>query len=200
MKMVRVALWGAVIVAGMVLAGRFLSMNETSNPSGGPGGPFTLTAHTGESVSNTDFAGRYMLIYFGYSFCPDVCPLDLQKLSVALYTLEQEGYDTSPIQPLFITIDPERDTVEELSSFMADFHPGILALTGSMEQIAAVTKNYKVYYAKREQPGMEGYLMDHQAYIFAMGPEGNFLRLFSSIDKPEDIVAAFRPVLSKNQS
>jgi protein SCO1/2 len=83
---------------------------------------------------------------------------------------------------------------------MTDFHPKVLALTGSQEQIASVTKNYKVYYAKREQPGMDGYLMDHQAYIFAMGPEGNFVRLFSSRDKPEDIVAAFRPVLTKNEA
>ncbi|WP_262693663.1 SCO family protein [Kordiimonas aquimaris] len=197
MKMVRFALW---IVVALVLVGvgsRFFLQNDGPALTSGPGGNFTLTSHTGEVVSNTDFDNQYMLIYFGYSFCPDVCPLDLQKMSVALYQLEEEGYDTTPIQPIFITIDPERDTVEELASFMPDFHPRLIGLTGTPAEIADVARKYKVYYAKREQPGTDSYLMDHQAYQFVMGPGGEFLRIFSSRDKPQDIAAAFGSILEK---
>ncbi len=200
MKMVRLGLWIVVIVAAGLLAGRlYLADNDTSlaGRTGGPGGPFTLTAHTGEKISDTDFLGQYMLVYFGYSFCPDVCPLDLQKLSVALYSLEKQGYDTTPIQPLFISIDPERDTVEELAGFLPDFHPRMLGLTGTLEEITAVARNYKVYFAKREQPGTTDYLMDHQAVIFVMGPDGNYVRLFSSRDKPDDIAQSLASVLEK---
>lgn len=200
MKMVRLGLWGLVFIAAILLAGRFYLADKEGQlalTATAPGGPFILTAHTGETVSNTDFLGRYMLVYFGYSFCPDVCPLDLQKMTVALRSLEEEGYDTTPIQPLFISIDPERDTVAELAGFVPDFHPRLLGLTGTLEDITAVAKNYKVYFAKREQPGTTDYLMDHQAIIFVMDPEGNFVRLFSSRDKPDDIAKSLASVLVK---
>lgn len=195
MKMVRIGLWVVVFIVLLGVGARFYLQKD--NVSSGPGGPFTLTSHLGEKVSNTDFDGRYMLVYFGYSFCPDVCPLDLQKMSVALYDLEAKGYDTTPIQPIFITIDPERDTVEELAAFMPDFHPRLIGLTGSPAEIADVARRYKVYYAKRPQPGTDDYLMDHQAFQIVIGPDGEFLRLFSSRDKPADIAAAFEPVLKK---
>lgn len=197
MKMVRLALWIAVFVVGALMIGRYYMAGKDAPLAGGPGGPFVLTSHTGEKVSNEDFLGRYMLVYFGYSFCPDVCPLDLQKLSVALYSLEQEGYDTTPVQPLFITIDPERDTVEEMAGFLTDFHPRLIGLTGTLDEITAAAREYKVYFAKREQEGTDDYLMDHSAYIFVMSPEGEFMRLFSTRDKPTDIAQALAPVLSK---
>ena len=197
MKMVRFALWIGVALLLIGVGSRFLPQNNGPALTNAPGGDFTLTSHTGAEVSNADYDGRYMLIYFGYSFCPDVCPLDLQKMSAALYQLEEEGYDTSPIQPIFITIDPERDTVEELANFMPDFHPRLIGLTGTVDEIADVARKYKVYYAKREQPGTDSYLMDHQAYQFVMGPDGEFLRIFSSRDKPDDIAQAFQPVLPK---
>lgn len=195
MKMIRVFAWIAVAAVGIfVLASRFLDVQQTSS---GPGGPFVLTAHTGETVSNNDFKGRYMLIYFGYSFCPDVCPIELAKMTAALQQLEAEGYDTTPLQPLFITVDPERDTVEALASYVVDFHPRLIALTGTPEEIAAVADSYKVYYKKREQEGVEGYLMDHQSVIFAMGPDGGFQRLFSSRNTPAEIAEALKPVLKE---
>lgn len=200
MKMVRLGLWVLVFLAAALLMGRFYLADQQaplSGSAGGPGGPFVLTAHTGEKVSNTDFLGRYMLVYFGYSFCPDVCPLDLQKMTVALHSLEESGYDTTPIQPLFISIDPERDTVAELAEFLPDFHPRLLGLTGTLEEITEVAKNYKVYFAKREQPGTTDYLMDHQALIFVMDPAGNFVRLFSSRDTPDDIAKSLASVLQK---
>lgn len=197
MKMVRIALWLMVFLVAALLVGRYYTVGKEAQLGSGPGGPFVLTSHTGETVSNEDFLGRYMLVYFGYSFCPDVCPLDLQKMSVALYNLEQEGYDTTPVQPIFISIDPERDTVEELANFMPDFHPRMLALTGTLDEIRDVAQKYKVYFAKREQEGTDAYLMDHSAYIFVMSPEGEFLRLFSAREKPADIAAALAPVLEK---
>lgn len=202
MKMVRLGLWIVVVIAAGLLIGRLYFTSNDAQPAGrtgGPGGSFTLTAHTGDKVSDTDFLGRYMLVYFGYSFCPDVCPLDLQKMSVALYSLEEQGYDTTPIQPLFISVDPERDTVEELAGFVPDFHPRLLGLTGTLDEITAVARNYKVYFAKREQPGTTDYLMDHQAVIFVMGPDGNYVRLFSSRDKPDDIAQSLASVLEKTK-
>ncbi len=198
MKMVRLGLWVLVFLVAALLIGRYYQQGQNAPLTNGPGGPFELTAHTGETISSDQFRGRYMLIYFGYSFCPDVCPLDLQKLSVALYQLEQQGYDTTPIQPIFITIDPERDTVEELATFVPDFHPRLLALTGSLDDISAVAQDYKVYFAKREQPGTDDYLMDHSALIFVMDPDGNYLRLFSSRDKPADIAESLALVLEKD--
>ncbi|MFC4348694.1 SCO family protein [Kordiimonas lipolytica] len=195
MKVIRIVAWVAVVAVGIfVLFNRYQSMQETST---GPGGPFVLTAHTGQTVSNNDFKGRYMLIYFGYSFCPDVCPIELGKMSAAMTMLENEGYDISPLQPIFITVDPERDTVEELASYVTDFHPSLIALTGSPEEIDAVAKAYRVYYKKREQEGLDGYLMDHQSVIFVMDPEGKYVRLFSSRNTPADIADAMKPVLEK---
>jgi len=195
MKTIRIIAWVAVAaVALFVLGSRFMTGQQAS---GGPGGPFVLTAHTGESISNENFRGRYMMIYFGYSFCPDVCPIELAKMSAAVTQLEAEGYDVSPLQPLFISVDPERDTVEALAEYVVDFHPSLVALTGTPTEIADVADKYRVYYKKREQEGFEGYLMDHQSVIFVMGPDGVFQRLFSSRHTPADIVDAMKPVLKK---
>lgn len=196
MKTVRLVSWGIVLLVGILLAFQF-NKNNRQMQTDGPGGPFELTSHTGERVSDTDFRGQYMLIYFGYSFCPDVCPLELQKVSTALYMLEQEGLDTSPLRPVFISVDPERDTVAELADFAEDFHPSLVALTGTMEEITEVADKYRVYFKKRQQEGVEGYLMDHQSVIMVMDQDGKFNRLFTSRTTPQDIADTFRPVLSK---
>ena len=195
MKVIRIVAWAAVVaVAVFLLVQRFTTSQEVGAQLGGD---FTLTAHTGERVSNKDFNDKYMLIYFGDSYCPDVCPLELAKLTLGLNQLEDEGYDTSPLQPLFISIDPERDTAAALKEYVKDFHPRLIGLTGSMEEIQDVARKYRVYFKKRQQDGVEGYLMDHQSFIFVMAPGGDYVRLFSAKDKPEDIAAAMRPVLEK---
>ncbi|WP_262692210.1 SCO family protein [Kordiimonas aestuarii] len=197
MKVIRIVAWAAVVaVAVFLLAQRFATSREAGDRLGGD---FTLTSNTGEKVSNRDFRGRYMLIYFGYSFCPDVCPLELAKMTLGLNELEKEGYNTTPLQPIFISIDPERDTVSALDDYVQDFHPRLVALTGTLEEIQDVAKKYRVYFKKRKQDGVEGYLMDHQSFIFVMGPDGDYVRLFSAKDKPEDIASAFRPVLEKTR-
>ncbi len=197
MKAVRLVSWGLVLLLGIVLLFNMVSKDEGTGSSMGPGGPFTLRAHTGEQVSDTDFRGKYMLIYFGYSFCPDVCPLELQKMSTALYMLEQEDYDTSLLQPVFISVDPERDTVSELADYVQDFHPSLVALTGTLDEIKAVASQYRVYFKKRKEEGVKGYLMDHQSVIMVMEPDGSFNRIFSSITSPQDIADTFKPVLEK---
>src|SRR5690606_11015171 len=101
------------------------------------GGPFALTDHTGERVTDQDFRGRYMLVYFGYTWCPDVCPTELQVISSAL---DELGDKAAQIRPIFITVDPERDTVAQMADYVANFHPSFVGLTGSSEEVAAVAK------------------------------------------------------------
>jgi cytochrome oxidase Cu insertion factor (SCO1/SenC/PrrC family) len=142
------------------------------------GGPFRLTDQHGKTVSDTDFRGKYMLVVFGYTFCPDVCPAELQVVTAALAAL---GPKAERIQPVFITIDPERDTVEQLAVYAGNFHPRLVLLTGSSAAIADVAKAYRVYYAKAEGSASAGrdYLMDHSSIIYLMGPDGQFVRHFT---------------------
>lgn len=154
------------------------------------GGPFELTTHTGETVTDRDFAGRYMLIYFGYTWCPDVCPLALQFMDDALTRL---GPEADLIQPIFITIDPERDTPEVMESYLANFHPRLIGLTGSPDTIAEIAESYKLYYRKTEpldgaDPGNYG--MDHMNILYLMGPDGAYMTHFMSPTSPADVAAA----------
>ncbi len=131
------------------------------------GGPFRLTDQTGKTVSDADFRGRYMLIYFGYSFCPDVCPTTLGVMAQALDKL---GADSSRIVPIFITIDPARDTPKVLADYMKAFGPSFVGLTGSDAEIKAVEKEYRVYAAKRPLDN-GNYGMDHSSVHVSDGAE-----------------------------
>lgn len=141
------------------------------------GGPFTLTDHNGRQVSDTDFRGRYMLVFFGYTYCPDVCPVELQTMSEALNQLPARVLDK--VQPLFITTDPERDTVEIMNKYVSLFHPKLIGLTGSEEQVRAAARAYRVYYQKVDDEISGAYLMDHSAIIFVMDPKGDYVAHFS---------------------
>jgi protein SCO1/2 len=140
------------------------------------GGPFELVSHKGARVTDKNFRGKYMLVSFGYTYCPDVCPTELQVISAALDELGDKAKD---IQPIFITVDPERDTVATLAQYMASFHPSYIGLTGSPDAIAKAAKAYRAYYAKSENKGGEDYLMDHSSIIYLMDKEGTFLKHFS---------------------
>lgn len=142
------------------------------------GGPFSLTNQRGERVSDADFRGRLMLIYFGYTFGPDVCPVALQDMSFALDAL---GESAAQVQPLFITVDPARDTPEVLAEYAALFHPRLVALTGTAEEIAAVAEAYGVSYGKAENPDpeAEGDLVNHLARFYLMDRDGTYLRQFA---------------------
>jgi cytochrome oxidase Cu insertion factor (SCO1/SenC/PrrC family) len=141
------------------------------------GGPFTLTDQTGKRVSDQDFRGRFMLVFFGFTNCPDVCPTALQVMSAALNKL---GPKADRFVPIFISVDPERDKPAELSSYVQSFYPRLIGLTGSPEEINAVVKAYRVYVRKTEDPkSTAGYTFDHSSLIYVMGPDGAYRTHFS---------------------
>jgi cytochrome oxidase Cu insertion factor (SCO1/SenC/PrrC family) len=147
------------------------------------GGPFTLVDQNGRTVTDADFRGRYMLIYFGFTSCPDVCPTELQVMAQAVDAL---GGKAQAVRPMLITIDPERDTPEQLAGYVTMFHPDMAGLTGTPEQIAEAARAYRVYYAKAEQEGGD-YTMDHSSFIYLMGPDGAFLDVYPGGTPPERI-------------
>lgn len=154
------------------------------------GGPFTLTNQAGAQVSDTQFAGKYRLIYFGYSYCPDVCPVDLQKLMQGLKLLEkEEPAKAAKVQPIFITIDPARDTPTVLAQYVAAFHPRLIGLTGTEEEIAAVAKEYAIYYRKVDGASKDAYLVDHARQATLFGPEGEPIALIAQEGTPQEIAA-----------
>jgi cytochrome oxidase Cu insertion factor (SCO1/SenC/PrrC family) len=159
------------------------------------GGPFELIDHTGHIRTDRDFRGRLMLVYFGFTFCPDVCPTDLQAIGLALDRL---GKDGDSVQPLFVTVDPERDTPEHLAEYVPMFHPRLIGLTGSAEAIRKAADAYKVYYAKipATQNASE-YTVDHTAFIYLMDREGNYLGFFPPGTSAERMVEIIRPRLAE---
>lgn len=157
------------------------------------GGAFELTSETGETVRDTDFAGQYRLVYFGYTFCPDVCPVDMQKLGQGMRTLEASAPEVAArIQPIFISVDPRRDTPEVLREFTDHFHPRLLGLTGPQEAIDDVTRRYGVFYELGEDDGSGNYLVDHSNNTVLYGPEGQPIAIIALDGTPEQIAAELR--------
>ncbi len=154
------------------------------------GASFALTDQDGKTVKDSDFAGKYRLIYFGYTFCPDVCPVSMQRLMQGYRLFEKANPAAAArLQPIFISVDPERDTPPALKQFVGNFHPKLIGLTGTPEQIAAVAKGYAVYYRKAGEPGAKDYLMDHSDVSYLMGPDGAPIALVPQDGKPEAIEA-----------
>ena len=143
------------------------------------GGPFVLTDQDGRRFDSRSLAGRYPVVYFGYTFCPDVCPLDMQKLAKGLRAFEaSDPARAAKVQPIFITIDPARDTPAVLKQYVNAFHPRLIGLTGSETQIAAVAKEYATTYRKvPPADGADGYLMEHQQAAMLFGPDGKPIAL-----------------------
>jgi len=141
------------------------------------GGPFSLVGADGKPVTDRDFRGRYMLIFFGFTHCPDICPAELQVIAQAL---EQLGDKAKNVVPIFITLDPERDTPEAMGNYLKSFGPNFVGLTGSPEAIAAAAKAYRVSYAKVEdKESAADYGVDHSALVYLMDPEGRYVTHFS---------------------
>jgi cytochrome oxidase Cu insertion factor (SCO1/SenC/PrrC family) len=147
------------------------------------GGSFALTNHKNEAVTDQDFLGKYMVVYFGYTYCPDVCPMDLQIMADALRELSPQQLDQ--INPVFATIDPERDTTEVMAEYVSFFHPQMIGLTGTNEQVDAVKKAYRVYAAKADDS--VDYLVDHTSYTYFMGKDGNLLKHFNHGEDPAEM-------------
>jgi protein SCO1/2 len=156
------------------------------------GGPFTLTDQDGRRVSDTDFAGKYRLVYFGYTFCPDVCPTDLAMIGAAMRRLESSDPEVAAkVQPIFISVDPARDTPAVLKRYVAAFHPRLIGLTGSEEEIARVAREYAVYYHREPpQPGAapDQYLVDHSRMAVLYGPDNKPIAIMPEDQGPEGIV------------
>lgn len=185
----------AVVLAG--IAAYILYGDALTNGRGiaQVGGPFTLTDQYGRTRTDADFRGQYMFVYFGYTFCPDVCPTELSAMTQAMDMLP--AATQKKITPIFITIDPQRDTVKQMKAYVANFHPRMVGLTGTPEQIARVAKEYRVYYAKDKNNGeTSDYLMDHSSIIFLMDPEGHYVTHFTPNTTPETIAK----ILGKNVS
>jgi len=156
------------------------------------GGPFELIDQDGRLVTEQDLAGRLMLVYFGYTFCPDVCPTSLQTMSVAL---EQLGDDALDVAFLFVTLDPKRDTLAQMKAYVSLFEPEPVGLTGTAEQVAAAARAYRVYYRLHDDDGDEDYLVDHSSFVYLMDREGRYLAHFGHAATPEQMVEEIRQAL-----
>ena len=183
-------------LAGLLLPLALAACNGATSPAEKPplegaaiGGPFELVDKTGKTVRWSDFDGKYRIVYFGYAFCPDACPMDVQVAMQGLTRFEKdEPRLAAQVQPVFITIDPARDTPAKVGEFAAAFHPRLIGLTGSPERIDAAAKAFGAYYAKgKETPG--GYLMDHSRIAYLMGRKGEPIAMLP-VDKDGAAVAA----------
>lgn len=188
----------AIILGLVALAlGVFISlqMQPKPRPQGYPGlgGDFTLQSSKG-NVSLSDFNGKLVALYFGYTYCPDVCPTSLASLGQALKKFDNQ--QQSRIQPVFITVDPERDTPERMAEYSAHFHPNMVGLTGDLETIKTVAKKYGVFFAKANMgDSAVDYAMDHSSIIFVIDGQGVVQKLIKHTDSPQNIYQSIKQVL-----
>ena len=180
---------GASLLVG-VMFGRMLSADFTPSGTATIGGPFTLVATSGQNVSEYSYRGKWVLIYFGYTYCPDACPTALNNISVAL---EKLGLDARNLQPIFVTVDPQRDTRAAMADYLKSFDSRIIGLTGTQDQIDRTVKEFRVY-ASREKPddGGDSYLVSHTSYIYLMDPQGDFVNVIQGGATGEEIAAWLR--------
>ena len=172
-------------------ADRFEACRATSVAGGDIGGAFTLVDHNGKTVTDQDVITGPTLIYFGYTYCPDFCPMDTERNAIAVEILDERGVE---VHPVFVTIDPERDTPELLAEYAQSFHPRMTGLTGSLEQVAAASRAYKTYYKKQDSDDDEFYLVDHSTFSYLVFPEEGFVELFRRDTAPDalaDQIACF---------
>jgi len=192
---------GLVIIASMLCCGSAAAAEQPSAAQmmddlmygrGRVGGPFTLTDQTGKQRSDTDFRGKLMIVYFGYTYCPDVCPTDLMAITQALEAL---GPAAEGVQPVFITIDPERDT-KLLTDYVAAFHRSLVGLTGPPDEIRKVAKSYKAFYVKVQNERSRDYSIDHAGVIYLIGRNGEYLGFMPPQTNPDRLTEVLRKNLA----
>ncbi len=154
------------------------------------GGPFSLVDHTGTRVTEADFAGQSKLMFFGYTYCPDMCPLGLATIAAAYDQLTPE--EQAKVVPIFVTVDPERDTVDAIADYVDLFHPEMVGLTGSLEETDAAAKAYRVYYRKAESEQATDYLVDHSTFTYLMDGDNRYVTHFGHQASPGDLVEGIR--------
>jgi protein SCO1/2 len=200
-------LGGALVIAAVVAVAvlprlGFLGVGGAPEPPDGRqtmgeadiGGPFTLVNGAGETVTEASWPGQYLLIYFGYTYCPDVCPTSLQTMTEALDRLDPALLEK--VQPLFVSVDPERDRPADVAEYAGFFHPKMIGLTGTPDQVEAVAAAYRVYYARVEQPDSAiGYLLDHSAITYLMAPDGSLAAFFKHGADPAAMADRLREIL-----
>lgn len=159
------------------------------------GGPFELIDHTGHQRSERDFRGKLMLVYFGFTYCPDVCPTDLQAIGLAM---DQLGAAAHGVQPLFITVDPQRDTAEHLAEYVPLFHPRLIGMTGSLSAVHQAADAYKVYYNRVDFDNSgTNYTVDHSAFVYLMDRDGKYLGFLPPGTSADRMVEIIRPHLGE---
>ncbi len=172
--------------------GRRLEATGTEGGTALVGGAFNLVDQDGIAVTENDLIGQWTLIYFGYTFCPDVCPITLTNMATAIDALGTVG---NRVVPMFLTVDPKRDTVESLKEYSVHFHPRTRFLTGSEVEIDRAMKAFRVYRAIRAEAGDENYLVDHTSILYLMGPDGKFVTSFSHATSAADMTDRLRRLL-----
>ncbi|KAJ3050789.1 Cu-binding protein [Rhizophlyctis rosea] len=167
---------------------------EQSAGAGRPlvGGPFSLVDHNGRPVTDVDFRGKWMLVYFGYTFCPDVCPEELEKMAEVVDALAKSPtFASESITPIFISCDPKRDSVQSIREYLKDFHPTFLGLTGTHAQIKRIAKAYRLYFSappKAVDDDETDYLVDHSIFFYLMGPDGKYRAHFGRNEESGEVV------------
>lgn len=189
-----------LVVIGLAIAGLIAYVQIKNETSVSPtsvmvqnfGGNLDLITEDGNPFTEDDFnEGQYRLIYFGFTYCPAICPTELQRMSTVLNNL---GDKASKIDPYFITVDPERDTVDVMQKYTEMFHPRLLGLTGNQKQIDQAKKSYKIYAAKVQDETMSDYTMDHSSYIYFISPDNDLLRIF----KVDDSIGDMTKIIKQN--
>jgi protein SCO1/2 len=189
---------GLPLLSGIAVAVTLMTGQPLVRAANSPveiGGPFTLTAPDGTTVTDETYRGKWLLVFFGFTSCPDTCPTALLEIAAALKRL---GPDADRLQPLFITVDPLRDTPAVMGDYSQSFDPRIVGLTGTPQQIAAVAHGYGVYYAPRKSGrGAEDYVIEHGTYLYLMDPEGKFVRGFDADTPGYHIAKAVHGAIAK---
>ncbi len=187
-----------ILLLAAALGGYALLSSRTVSTGSGValvGGPFTMVNHKGITVTDKDFRGKPMLLFFGFTFCPDICPTELQVMTAAIADLGEAGKD---IQPILVSIDPARDTPEVLANYVSNFGDNVVGLTGSADQVAAMAQAYRVFFAKQENPkDPANYLMDHSSIIYLMGADGKFLKHFSYTTDSKALATGLKTALGR---
>ncbi len=192
------------VLVGVALAALIAFMQVTTEkPAEGGvigtpfGGSFAgLTDENGKTLTDTDFAGKYQLVFFGFTYCPSICPTELHKVATVLKQLPPELAEK--IAPVFVSVDPERDTPKLLYDYTALYHPAIVGLTGTTAAVDKVKADWKVYAAKSTQDGIEGYTVDHSAFMYFRAPDGRLLGLFATSDPPAKVLETIKASLTRN--
>lgn len=186
---------GLILLSVLIAALALTTLKPAQMGSGTAliGGPFTMMNDKGETVTEKTYAGKYMLLFFGFTNCGDVCPTELQVMAAAFTEM---GALSDNITPIFVTVDPERDTPKIMADYIKNFHPRLVGLTGTPEQIAAFAKIYHIYYQKVPDPkNPADYEMDHSSILYLMGPDGKFIKHFPYTTDAKGLAEALKKVL-----